>query len=79
MTELSSSEGDVEFAALAYLDDGCGFAIGMDSGEEAGDHLDGILRGGEADSLRRCVEAGEEGSGGELVFAGDEGVEAVEG
>ena len=62
VTELSSSrgdfDGDVEFAALAYLDDGCGFAVWVDAGEEAGYELDGILRGGEADSLRRCVEAG---------------------
>ena len=51
---------------------------GMDAGEEVGDELDGVLRCGEADSLRGCCEAGEEVAGGEVVFAGDEGVEALE-
>ncbi len=82
MTELSSSDGnfdgDVELAALAYLDDGGGFAVGMDSGEEIGDEFDGVLGGGEADSLRRRGEAGQELAGAEAVFAGDEGVEAFE-
>ncbi len=50
----------------------------MDTGEEGRDQFDGVLRGGEADSLRWRCEAGEEGSGGEAVFAGDEGVETLE-
>ena len=45
-------DGEVELAALAYLDDGGRFAVGMDAGEEAGDEFDGVLGGGEADSLR---------------------------
>ena len=51
----------------------------MYAGEEVGDEFDGVLRGGEADALRRCCEAGEECAGAEAVFAGDEGVEAFEG
>ncbi len=30
-------DGEVELAALAYLDDGCGFAVWVDAGEEVGD------------------------------------------
>ena len=82
VTELSSSagnfDGDVELAALAYLDDGGGLAVWMDAGEEVGDEFDGVLGGGEADSLRRRGEAREELAGAETVFAGDEGVEAFE-
>ena len=48
-------DGDVELAALAYLDDGGGFAVWMDAGEEVGDEFDGVLGGGEADSLRWCA------------------------
>ncbi len=29
-------DGEVELAALAYLNDGGGFAVGVDAGEEAG-------------------------------------------
>jgi hypothetical protein len=71
-------DGNVEFAALAYLDDGGGLAFGMDAGEVIGDQFDGILRGGEADSLRGCCKAGEELAGAEAVFAGDEGIEAFQ-
>ena len=49
-----------------------------DAGEEVGDELDGVLGGGEADALRGRGEAGEDGAGGEAVFAADEGVEAFE-
>ncbi len=76
-------DGEVEVAALAYLDDRlAGFASIRDSvaGEEAWPtQLDRVLRGGEADALRRCREAGEEGAGRETVFAADERVEAFEG
>src|ERR1700691_429072 len=65
-------------AALADLDDLRGLAGGVDAGEELGDELDGILGGGDADALRRAGQAGKEGAGGEAVFAGDEGVEALE-
>jgi hypothetical protein len=41
-------DGDVELAALADLDDGGGLARFVGAGEEAGDEIDGILRGGEA-------------------------------
>jgi len=71
-------DGDVEFASLAYLDDGGGLARRVDAGEKAGYELDGVLGGGEADALGRCAEAGEEGSGAEAVFAGDDGVEPLE-
>src|ERR1700722_13959922 len=64
--------------ALADLDDVGGPAGGMDAGEEPGDQLDGILRGGDADALWRRGLAGEMGAGAEAVFAGDEGVEALE-
>ena len=50
----------------------------MDAGEEVGDEFDWVLRGGEADSLRRCGEAGQELAGAEAIFAGDKGVEAFE-
>ena len=56
-------DGDVELAALAYLDDGGGLAVGVDAGEEVGDEFDGVLRGGEADALRWRGEAGEELAG----------------
>ena len=72
-------DGDVEFAALAYLDDGGGLAgiwILVDTGEEVGDQCDGILRRGEADALWWSGEAGEKLAGAEAVFSGDEGVEA---
>ena len=55
-----------------------GGRLGCDAGEELGDERDGVLRGGEADALRRCGLAGEKGAGGEAVRAGDEGVEALE-
>ena len=38
-----------------------------------------MLRGGEADALRRRGEAREAGAGGEWIFAADEGFEALEG
>jgi hypothetical protein len=43
-------DGEVKLAALAYLNDGCGLAGGVNSGEEAGYELDGVLRRREADS-----------------------------
>ena len=55
-----------------------GLRFGVDAGEEVGDEFDGVLRGGEADSLWWRGEAGEELAGAEAVFAGDEGVEAFE-
>ncbi len=64
-------DGEIEGAALADLDDGCGLAMGCASDEEVGDELDGVLRRREADALRRCCEAGEESSGSEVVFAAD--------
>ena len=63
-------DGEVEFAALAYLDDGGGLAVlAMDAGEEVGDQFDGVLRGGEADALRRRGAAGEEVRRGERRFS----------
>ena len=38
-------DGDVELAALAYLNDGGGLAVLVDSAEEAGYEFDWILRG----------------------------------
>src|SRR5271167_928677 len=64
--------------ALADLDYVGRRTAGVDAGEELGDELDGILRGGDADALRGRGLAGEEGAGREAVFAGDEGVEALE-
>ena len=71
-------DGEVKLAALAYLNNGGGRTGGVGSGEEFGDELNGVLGGGKADALRRSGEAGEEGSGTEAVFPGDEGVEAFE-
>ena len=48
-----------------------------DAAEEVGDKLDGVLRGGEADALRRRGEAGEQVAGRETVFAADECVEPL--
>src|ERR1700733_812602 len=65
-------------AALADLNDVGGRAGGGDAGEELGDEGDGVLRGRDTDALGRCGLAGEVSAGGEAVFTGDEGVEALE-
>ena len=70
--------GEVELATLADLDDGGGRMGGVGAGEEFGYKLDGVLGSGEADALRRRGQTGEESSGAEAVFAGDEGIETFE-
>jgi hypothetical protein len=47
--------------------------------EEIADQTDGILRGGEADALRRGREAGKRARRSEAIFAADEGVQTFEG
>ena len=69
-------DGDVELAALAYLDDGGRFAVFVNAGEKVGDEFDWVLRSGETDSLRRHGEAGQELAGAEAIFAGNKGIEA---
>ncbi len=71
-------DGEIEMAALADLDDLRWGAGGVGAGEEVGDERDGVLGGGEADALRRTLEAGEKGAGREGVLATDEGFEAFE-
>jgi hypothetical protein len=71
-------DGEIKRAALADLHDLCRLARGVRAGEEVGDELDGILRGGEADALRRGLEADQHAAGSEVVFAADEGFEALE-
>ncbi len=68
-------DGEVEGAVPAALND---FDVGVArAAEEAGDEFNGILRGGEADALRRGM--GEQaGAWGEGIFGGDEGVKAFE-
>ncbi len=56
-------DGEIEVAALAYLDDGGRGAGGVRAGEEVGDERDGVLGGGEADALWWAGKAGEEGTG----------------
>jgi hypothetical protein len=48
----------VELAALADLDDGGWFPVRMDAGEEVGYEFDGVLCGGEADSLWGLRQSG---------------------
>jgi hypothetical protein len=54
------------------------FAAGFCAGQECADQLDRVLRGGEADALRRRAAAGEKRAGREPVLAADQGVQPFE-
>ena len=72
-------DADVQFAALADLNDRSGIAAWMNPGEEFGYQFYRTLGGGEADALRRSREASQELPGAEAVFAGDKSVQTLQG
>ncbi len=71
-------DGKIERAALADLHDLRARTRGVRAGEEVGDEFDGILRGGEADALRRRRQTGEKSAGRQVIFAAHERFQSLQ-
>ncbi len=69
---------EVQRAPLSYLHDHRRLAVGMATGEKAGDKFNGILRRREANALRSAMPAGRHRTRAQPVFPADQGFQSLQ-